>query len=132
MSRYVHIELRATTLEAVELALRTLALPYTRPHRRVRLQGSLECTGDPVDIRLAAGILDTVEDFGFAVDDGVLRLICGELDEAQLQAELLPTIRQSITEQRIQQSVAQDGLAVVDSRTEPDGTRRLILELEDE
>lgn len=131
MSRYVHIELRATTLEAVELALRTLALPYARPRRRVRLQGSLECTGDPVDIRLEAGILDTVEDFGFAVDDGVLRLICGELDEAQLQAELLPKLRQSIAEQRVQHSVAQDGLSLVGSHTEPDGTRRLILELDE-
>ena len=131
MSRYVHIELRATTLEAVELALRTLALPYQRPRRRVRLQGSLECTGDPVDIRLEAGILDTVEDFGFAVDDGVLRLICGELDEAHLQAELLPKLRQAIAEQRVQQSVVREGLTVVGTHTEPDGTRRLILELDE-
>ncbi len=131
MSRYVQIELRGTTLEAVEVALRTLALPYARPRRRVRLQGSLECTGDPVDIRLEAGILDSVEDFGFAVDDGVLRLICGELDEAHLQAELLPKLHRSIAEQRLQRSVAQDGLCVVGSHTEADGTRRLILELDE-
>lgn len=131
MSRYVHIELRATTLEAVEVALRQLDLPYARPRRRVRLQGSLECTGDPVDIRLEAGLLDTVEDFGFAVDDGVLRLICGELDETPLQEALLPKLRQSIAEQTVQQSAAREGLTVVGTRTEADGTRRLILELDD-
>ena len=60
MSRYVHIELRATTLDAVEAALRELDLPFERPRRRVRLQGSLECTGDPVDLRLASGVCDTV------------------------------------------------------------------------
>ena len=73
MSRYVHIELRATSLEAVEAALSGLGLPYVRPRRRVRLEGSLECTGDPVDIRLEAGVCDTVEDFGFVVADGALQ-----------------------------------------------------------
>lgn len=131
MSRYVHIELRATTLEAVEDALRVLALPYARPRRRVRLRGSLECTGDPVDIRLEAGLLDTVEDFGFAVDDGVLRLICGELDETSLRDALLPKLRHAIAQQRVEQTVSHEGLTVVGSRVEADGTRRVILELDD-
>jgi len=131
MSRYVHIELRATTLDAVEAALRELGLPFERPRRRVRLQGSLECTGDPVDLRLAAGVCDTVEDFGFVVEGGVLRLVCGELDQTQLEDALLPPLRQAIATATVRQSAKAQGLKLRELDTEPGGTRRLVLELED-
>lgn len=131
MSRYVHIELRATTLDAVEAALRELDLPFERPRRRVRLQGSLECTGDPVDLRLASGVCDTVEDFGFAVEDGVLRLVCGELDQSALEETLLPPLRQAIATATVRQRAAAEGLTVRELETEPGGTRRLVLELDE-
>ncbi|MGH1340067.1 MAG: hypothetical protein ACRBN8_00845 [Nannocystales bacterium] len=131
MSRYVHIELRATSLDAVEAALSTLNLPYVRPRRRVRLEGSLECTGDPVDIRLEAGVCDTVEDFGFVVDDGVLRLVCGELDQAQLETALVPKLRQTTAVEAVERAVAGQGMRIHEAAADADGTRRLILELDD-
>jgi len=131
MSRYVQIELGATTLDAVEAGLRALALPFERPRRRVRLRGSLECTGDPVDLRLEAGLCDTVEDFGFVVEDGVMRLVCGELDETQLRETLLPRLRQATAAHAVAQTATAQGLTVRTLETEADGTRRLLLELDD-
>ncbi len=131
MSRYVHIELRATSLDAVEAALGALRLPYIRPRRRVRLEGSLECTGDPVDIRLEAGICDTVEDFGFAVEGGVLKLVCGELDHALLESTLLPKLRQATALEAVERVALGQGIHVHEAAAEADGTRRLILELDD-
>ena len=131
MSRYVHIELRATSLEAVAAALSGLSLPYAQPRRRVRLEGSLECTGDPVDIRLEAGVCDTVEDFGFVVEDGVLQLVCGELDQTQLEETLLPKLRQATAVEAIERVVIGRGIKVRGTTTDADGTRRLILELDD-
>ncbi len=131
MSRYVHIELRAISLDAVEAALSGLSLPYVRPRRRVRLEGSLECTGDPVDIRLEAGVCDTVEDFGFVVVDGALQLVCGELDQAQLEGTLLPKLRQATAVETIERAALGRGIQVHEATTDADGTRRLILELDD-
>ncbi len=131
MSRYVHIELRATSLDVVEAALRSLSIPYVRPRRRVRLEGSLECTGDPVDIRLEAGVCDSVEDFGFVLVDGALVLVCGELDQAQLERELLPKLRQASAVETIEQAAIGQGIQVLEAAPDADGTRRLILELDD-
>lgn len=131
MSRYVHIELRATSLDAVEAALRSMSLPYVRPRRRVRLEGSLECTGDPVDIRLEAGVCDTVEDFGFVVEGGALRLVCGELDQSQLEETLLPKLRQATAVETIERAAVGRGIAVLEAAADADGTRRLILDLDD-
>lgn len=131
MSRYVHIELQSTSLDAVEAALSSLNLPCVRPRRRVRLQGSLECTGDPVDIRLEAGVCDTVEDFGFVIVDGVLRLVCGELDQSQLEEVLLPKLRQATAVETIERAVIGRGIGVREAATDSEGTRRLILELDD-
>ena len=131
MSRYVHIELPATTLDAVEAALRALGLPFERPRRRIRLEGSLECTGDPVELRVSAGVCDAVEDFGFAVEGGALRLVCGELDLALLEDALLPRLRQTIATATVRQTARSQGLAVRELETEPGGTRRLVLELDE-
>lgn len=131
MSRYVRIELRGTTLEAIEAALQAQGLPYERPKRRVRLRGSLECTGDPVDLRLAAGVHDTVEDFGFVVEDGVLTLVCGELDRDALEDSLLPALHQASAAHLVQEAAAAQGMRVHEGPTDPDGTRRLILELDE-
>lgn len=131
MSRYIHIELPAVSLDAVEAALSQLSLPCVRPRRRVRLEGSLECMGDPVDIRLEAGVCDTVEDFGFVVVDGALQLVCGELDQTQLEDVLLPKLRQATAVETIERAVVRSGIGVREAATDADGTRRLILELDD-
>jgi hypothetical protein len=115
----------------VEASLRALDLPYTRPRRRVRLQGSLECVGDPVDLRLEAGVCDTVEDFGFVLEDGVLRLVCGELDRGQLEAELLPRLRQGAAVASVEQALTASGMQVRELKADADGTRRIVLELDD-
>ncbi|MEM6294595.1 MAG: hypothetical protein AAGA54_25195 [Myxococcota bacterium] len=131
MSRYVQIELRGATLDGIEAALRQLSLPVERPPRRVRLQGSLECVGDPVDLRLPAGTFDTVEDFGFALERGVVRLICGELDRSLLDETLLPDLERARAEATVRTAAGVAGMRVTDTLVEPDGTRRVVLEVDE-
>ncbi len=132
VSRYVHIELRGATLDGVEAALRRLSLPVERPPRRIRLEGSLECVGDPVDLRLPAGTLDTVEDFGFVLEAGVVRLVCGELDRSLLDDALLPDLARLRAEATVRTAAGVVGMRVTHTHVEPDGTRRVVLEVDDE
>lgn len=132
MSRYVHLELPATTLDQVAAALERLGLPYVRPARRVRLRGSLECTGDPVDLRLDAGVCEAVEDFGFVLHEGRVRLVCGELDQTQLESVLLPELRQETALAATERAAVAQGMRVTSTQVEAGGTRRLILEVDDE
>lgn len=92
MSRYVRIAAPVRSLEAVASALTELGIAFERPAQGVMLQGSLECTGEPVALRVAAGLADAIEDFGFAVHDGQLALVCGDVDREVLRRELLPRI----------------------------------------
>ncbi len=131
MSRYVRIEVRGVTLDGVEAALSAHGLPYQRPRRRVRLEGSLECMGDPVDLRLPAGVHDSVEDFGFVVEQGQLVLVCGELDRDALERSLVPALHQSTAAHAVQAAAAREGMRVHEGPTDADGTRRLILELDE-
>lgn len=133
VSRYVEISLPASTLDEVAASLTTLGLVFERPRRRVLLQGSLECEGEPVDLRLAAGVLDTVEDFGFVRDqDGSMRLVCGELDQRVLEASLVPALQQTRSEAAVHQAATAAGMRIARTDLEPDGTRRLVLEVDDD
>ncbi|MEX1364677.1 MAG: hypothetical protein AB1Z98_16235, partial [Nannocystaceae bacterium] len=86
MSRYVQVAAPAlSSLDELAAGLEALALPVQRARghqrsRRLMLEGSIECPGEPVDLRLPAGTLDAVEDFGFVQADDGVRLVCGELD----------------------------------------------------
>lgn len=128
MSRYVHVAATALTdLDEVALALASLGLPVQRgPRGPVMLEGSFECPGEPVDLRLPAGTLDAVEDFGFVrTAEGPLRLVCGELDRTLLVDRLLGPLRTAVSEARIRSAAATAGLELEAVTTE--GPRRLVL-----
>ena len=127
MSRYVRLELAVASLDEVREALRVLKLPVEGGSRKVMLQGSLECAGEPVDLRIPAGELGTVEDFGFVIEPQQLRLVCGELDRRLLEQELVPALHQSIGEARVRAAAEQADLEIAEIKTELDGSRRLIL-----
>jgi len=125
----VHVAATALTdLDEVARALATMGLPTQRGQRgAVMLEGSFECPGEPVDLRLPAGTLDAVEDFGFVrTTDGPLRLVCGELDRALLVERLLGPLRVAVTEARVRAAAAHAGLEL-EATTTTEGLRRLVL-----
>lgn len=127
MSRYVHVAATALSdLHEVTTALVGMGLQVQRGRGQVMLEGSLECTGEPVDLRLPAGTLDTVEDFGFVRTAEGLRLVCGELDRDVLVERLLGPLRVALTEGRIRAAATEAGLEL-EHATVADGQRRLVL-----
>src|SRR5690606_22672401 len=130
VSRYVQLTLALSGLDAVEEALRALGIPFERPGNRVSLRGSLECAGEPVDIRIEAGTLDAVEDFGFVVDASEagpsVRLVCGELDRAILQERLVGPVLQHAAAATVERAAAREGLDVTRERS-LDGTERIVI-----
>jgi hypothetical protein len=128
VSRYVYVPAAALAdLDEVAAALAVLGLPVERSHRPVMLEGSFECPGEPVDLRLPAGTLDAVEDFGFVrTADGPLRLVCAELDRTLLVERLLGPLHTAVTEARVRAAAAQAGLEL-EQATLADGHRRLVL-----
>lgn len=125
VSRYVHIPVELTDLSEVAWGLTHLKLAFERGP--VTLHGSIECQGEPVLLRLEAGLCDSVEDFGFILVDGKIQLVCGELDQSHLTTELLQPLRTAIAEQRIRAAAQASGLAVKAAHTDAQGRRRLIL-----
>jgi hypothetical protein len=129
VSRYVHVAATALAdLDEVASALVAMGLPAERsPRGAVMLEGSFECPGEPVDLRLPAGTLDAVEDFGFVrTAEGPLRLVCGELDRALLVERLLGPLRAAVTEARVRAAAAHAGLEL-EAITTTEGPRRLVL-----
>jgi len=129
VSRYVHVAATALAdLDEVATALVGMGLPVQRsPRGPVMLEGSFECPGEPVDLRLPAGTLDAVEDFGFArAPDGTLRLVCGELDRSLLVDRLLARLPAAVAEARVRAAAAHAGLEL-EEVAPVDGQRRLVL-----
>ena len=102
MSRYVAVALELRSLDEVDAGLRRMGLAVERGRDRVMLEGSLECTGEPVDIRIAAGTLDAIEDFGFVREGGEIRMVCGELDAERLRRDLLVPLRAAVVQARVE------------------------------
>jgi hypothetical protein len=129
VSRYVQVAATAAAdLDEVEAVLATMGLRVQRsPRGPVMLEGSVECPGEPVDLRLPAGTLDAVEDFGFVrATDGPLRLVCGELDRALLVERLLDPLRVALAEARVRAAAGHAGLEL-ETVAHADGQRRLVL-----
>jgi len=129
VSKYVQLEVRARRLEDVVAALEELgfAAEVSPPRDRIMLEGSLECAGEPVDVRLPAGTSGAVEDFGFRAEpDGGVRLVCSEVDKRSIEAALLGALRQALARIRAHAAAARAGLAV-DETVEANGERRLVL-----
>lgn len=121
MSRYVEVALALRDLDEVATALASLGLVVERAEGGLMLRGGLECTGAPVELRVAAGPFDTIEDFGLARrDDGTLVLVCGELDRGRLDATLVPAIATAVATLRL---AASKDLEVVATET---GTRVVV------
>ncbi len=119
MSRYVEVALAIVDLDEAAAALATLGVVVERAEGGLMLRGGLECTGAPVELRVAAGPFDTVEDFGLArTGHGALVLVCGELDRSRLETQLVPAMTDAIVAARIGASadlevVATEGARVV-------------------
>ncbi|MCH9681418.1 MAG: hypothetical protein K0V04_08295 [Deltaproteobacteria bacterium] len=127
MSRYVQVATPALHgLDVVAEGLAAMGLSVQRERRRVMLEGSVECSGEPVDLRLPAGTLDTVEDFGFVQGPEGLQLVCGELDRALLEERLLPPLQAVVAEQKLRGAAERAGMEI-ESTTEADGRRRLVV-----
>ncbi len=132
MSRYVHVAAEALAdLDEVAGALASLGLAIQYGRKPVMLEGSYECPGEPVDLRVPAGTLDAIEDFGFVrTADGSLRLVCGEIDRALLVERLLGPLHAAVSEARVRTAASQAGLEL-EQATEADGRRRLVLRRRD-
>ncbi|MCB9702388.1 MAG: hypothetical protein H6711_10875 [Myxococcales bacterium] len=119
MSRYVHVATHLRALDEVVAGLRELGLEpeVAEIPQGLALAGSLECAGEPVDLRLPPGALGSVEDFGWRrEEDGALTLICGEPDRAHLDRHLLGPLRQAIARARVRQAAGAAGLEVDEER----------------
>ena len=129
MSRYQHVALAPLTREELSAALATLGLVgvWADPAIGLMLAGSLECAGEPVDLRLPAGTLGAIEDLGFILDiAGCPAFVCGELDRALLARRLLAPLAEAVAVARASNLAASADLEL-DTRVEADGTRRLLL-----
>ncbi len=127
MSRYVQVQTELRALTEVEAGLRALGLAPARAEypRGLSLAGSLECSGEPVDLRLPAGSAGSVEDFGWRSEsDGRLTLICGEPDRDHLEKALLGPLRAALAAQRARTAAKAAGLEV-DEEVDADGALRL-------
>lgn len=115
MSRYVRIDTQLRDLAEVDAALRALGAATERADEPagLMLPGSLECAGEPVDLRVAAGAFASVEGFGLRVEaDGSLALICGEPDREHLGIHLMGPLRQAIARARAERAAAREGLRI--------------------
>lgn len=108
------------------LTIRGLAHQAAQKGRRIMLEGSLECAGQPVDLRLIAGILGTVEDFGFVVQGGKLSLVCGDVDLKGLERDLLSPLTAQLAAAQL---AAVSGALGIENEiiVEADGTRRIVV-----
>ena len=129
VSRYQRVEIGPLTHAELEAGLAELGLTGVRadPAVGLMLAGSLECAGEPVDLRLAAGTLGAVEDFGFLfASGGPPALVCGEFDRALLSRRLLAPLAQAVARARTRELAADADLELVED-LEQGGVRRLHL-----
>jgi hypothetical protein len=126
MSRYVTLALTVRDIEDVAHALQRLDIAVERGVDRVMLRGSLECAGEPVDLRVEPDAFDTIEDFGFVREGDTIRLVCGELDRGRLESSMLPALQAEVAALQVQRAAHASGVQTTVT-LEPDGTRRIKL-----
>lgn len=118
MSRFVRVATNLADREEALAGLRALGLEVASAAEgdALMLRGSLECAGEPVEIRLEAGALGSVEDFGLRRGEGGLELVCSEHDRAHLERALLGPLRREVAAARARAAVAAAGLAIEEER----------------
>lgn len=125
MSRYVRVELAARPVARDELrsalAGLGLAAELAELPGGLMLTGNFECAGEPVDLRLPAGALGAIADFGLRLDRGRWQVVCGEHDRAHLDARLVGPLRQALEAARVR-AVAEAAGLPVEAVQEADGT----------
>ena len=128
MSRYVSVQIEVTERELLLEWLRSkhIDVAVAPVGERLMLDGSLECAGEPVEMRIAPGVMGAVEDFGFVRDGVGYRLVCGEYDRRRLERELLADLTQVVAQARLEAHAQREGLTL-ERHVEADGTRRLVL-----
>jgi len=128
MSRYVRLDLGARELARADLlaALAELGLraEVAEIPGGLMLDGNFECAGEPVDVRLPAGALTTVADFGLRAEAGTFVLVCGEHDRALLAERLVAPLTRTLTAARVRAAATAAGLDVETTQA-ADGTLRL-------
>ena len=106
MSRYVRVTATVHNLDAVAQALVAMEVAFERRASGVMLEGSLECPGEPVELRVAAGVSGAIEDFGFSIEDGRVVLVCGDVDRELLEQTLLAEVQQRAAAVGVEQAVS--------------------------
>lgn len=106
MSRYVRVTATVQSLDAVAQALTAMEVSFERRATGVMLEGSLECPGEPVELRVAAGVSGAIEDFGFAIEDGRVVLVCGDVDRDLLEQTLLAEVHQRAAAVGVERAVS--------------------------
>lgn len=128
MSRYVRLDCPNLSLAQLRDRLDAMGIAYEAAgRRRLMLQGSLECAGEPVDVRCAPGVAGAVEDFGFVIEDGQLRLVCGDVDRDCVRADVLQPLLQSVAEAEVRAMAERAGLEVERVSTDAQGQRKVVL-----
>lgn len=128
MSRYVSVQIEVTEREQLLEWLRNknIEVAVAPAGEQLMLDGSLECAGEPVEIRVPPGVMGAVEDFGFVRDGAGFRLVCGEHDRRRLERELLADLTEVVARARLEAHAQREGLTL-ERHVEADGTRRLVL-----
>ena len=118
MSRYVHVAIRMSRSELLDGLVAAGLAPQVaaRMTDTVMLDGSLECAGEPVHVRLPDGTCGAVEDFGFRVEADEVTLVCGDVDRRRLERELLAPLRAHVASTRVRASAEEEGLMVEEVR----------------
>ncbi len=126
MSLYVKVPLDLADRAELEAGLRALGVAFSAAPRgrAITLDGSLECAGEPVQLRIDPAELGLAEDLGFAwdADAGRYDLVCGEPDRPRAERRLLAPLLAEVARARLR--AAGEDVAL---RVDADGTRRLVL-----
>lgn len=105
MSKILTVELDFTLEQLVPALQQTGIEVQHRPGRRLLLPVSAECIPEPVDVLCPAGSADTLEAWGFRIDDQTLELVCGEFDRDILMQGTINPLRKRIAQARVEQAL---------------------------
>ncbi|RMG93747.1 MAG: hypothetical protein D6705_17830 [Deltaproteobacteria bacterium] len=128
MSQYVHVDVPIESREELLAALSACGLVHqVAGAEGLVLEGSVECAGDPVDVRVAPEAAETVQDWGFSYENGRVMLVCADVDRPRLERQIVPRITAEIVRARLT-AAGHHTRTVVDA----DGRHRIVVGVEDE